>query len=89
MAKKEERSMMELSAYDVLEVEENVRQLNGTLGKRVLIRNRAFSTLAESFIPYHTEEEEREIGANFAHAAFKMCYPDDDPANYSAVRIVV
>ena len=35
------------------------------------------------------EEEEREIGANFAHAAFNMCYPDDNPANYSAVRVVL
>ncbi|MBR0485911.1 MAG: hypothetical protein IJJ69_14240 [Oscillospiraceae bacterium] len=88
MAKKEKRSIMELTKYEVISVEENVRQLDGSMGKRVLLRVPAVGSTVESFIPYHTEEEERQIGANFAHHAFKIAHPDDDPSNYSAVRIV-
>ncbi|MBE6876385.1 MAG: hypothetical protein E7496_06640 [Ruminococcus sp.] len=76
------------SEYEVISVEENVRQLDGSMGKRVLLRVPAAGSTVESFIPYHTEEEERQIGANFAHHAFKIAHPDDDPSNYSAVRIV-
>ena len=39
-------------------------------------------------IPYHTEEEEAKIGSDFTDAAFRMCFPDDDPANYKSIRIV-
>ncbi len=85
---KEEFNLWKASRYEVISVEENVME-DGKLGERVLIRVPEVGSTAVLFIPYHTEEEEREIGANFAHAAFNMCYPDDNPANYSAVRVVL
>lgn len=79
---KKELSLYERSEYIV--VKEEYREN----GKYVELYVPHASGRARLFIPYHTEEEKRQIGANFAHAAFKMCFPNDDPANYSAVTVV-
>ena len=81
-------SLWESSEYEVISAEENIRQHSGSMGKRILLRVPAVGSTVELFIPYHTQEEERQIGARFAHHAFRTAHPDDEPENYSAVRII-
>lgn len=76
-----------MTNYEILSAEETASE-NGKPGKRILLRIPPAGSTAELFIPSHTQEEEKQIGADFAHYAFRIAHPDENASDYRAVKIV-